>query len=76
MGEGQSDASDVGANRDAGDVGGEMERQVSDAGDRQAICHAGYGHRTPGTGVSRDGDRAVVRSVSELCLHCGRQYQE
>ena len=47
------------------------ERLVPDAGDRQAIDRARDGHVTTGTGVSRDGDRAVVGDVIELRLHRG-----
>ena len=37
---------------------------------------SGDGHRTAGTGVSRDGDRAVIGRVSELGLHHGGQRQQ
>ena len=41
-----------------------LERIGSDAGDRPAVDRAGNGHRPAGTGVSGDGDRAVIGRVS------------
>ena len=57
---------------DGGDVLGivtlvrlvQLENADPDAGDQQAIDHAGDGHVTAGTGVSGDGDRAVIGRVS------------
>ena len=62
--------------RDVGQAGAPNERPVSDAGDRQASDCAGDVHRTAGTGVSRDSDRAVVGRVSVLGLHCGGKRQQ
>ena len=44
------------------------ERTVCDAGHRQAIDHAGDGHRTARTGVTRDRDYAVSGRVIEVGL--------
>jgi len=71
-----SDAGDVGADDNARDVGGVIERLVPMRVTGRPLIKLGMFHRTTGTDVSADGNSAVVRSVSELCLHCGRQHQE
>ena len=74
------DGGDAVGNRHAGQSSALQERDPPDGGNWQVtppdIDRAGDGHRTAGADVSRDGDRAVVGSVSELGLHRGGQRQQ
>jgi hypothetical protein len=70
------DLGDVGAYRNAGQVGAVRERKVAEAGDWQAVDCVREIHRTAWAGVSRDGYRAVIDYVKELGLHRGGQAQE
>ena len=70
------DVGNAGGNRDAAQAGAVTERSVPDAGDRQAIDRVGDGHRSVGSGVSRDGDRAVIGRVSQLGAHHVRKCQQ
>ena len=67
------DGSDVCANCDAGQIVAVIKRISSNGCDGQAIGRAGNGHRTAGTGVLVDVERAVVIGrENELGLHYDR----
>ena len=58
------DAGDAVGDCDAGQLGVAVECKVSDAAHGQEVDRAGNAHLPAGTGVSRDGNRAVIGRVS------------
>ena len=59
-----ADVGDAGGDRRAGQAGAVVEGPAPDTGDGKAIDRVWDGHRTAWTGVSRDGDRAVIGRAS------------